>query len=260
MNARLPLLLCCAVLGLCGWCYPQSSCCNGGPNCSCIPQSSIDGCTSNGGTWNYSNCTCTGPISPVIVDTDGRGFQLTSAQDGVTFDIRGDGRPIQIAWTAAGSRNAFIALDRNHNGKIDDGSELFGNFTQQPSSPDPNGFLALAEFDLPANGGNDDGIIDARDAVFSQLLLWIDDNHDGISQPNELHHLPELGITSIALAYRESGRTDRFGNQFRYRAAVNLGTTGNPSGGHWASDVFFVIFEPTSAASLTDSTLSHSRF
>jgi hypothetical protein len=138
--------------------------------------------------------------SPVIIDTTGEGFHLTSAKDGVVFDIAATGHPVQIAWTAATSRNAFLALDRDHSGKIDSGKELFGNFTRQPKSHDPNGFLALAEFDKPENGGNGDGIIDKRDAAFSHLLLWIDEN-DGTSQPNELHTLPELGVFSLALEY-----------------------------------------------------------
>jgi hypothetical protein len=249
VNAKYILVALWIVIGLSTWSYTQSSCCGGGPNCSCIPQSSIDGCTSSGGTWNYSNCTCTGRTSPIIIDTTGKGFQLTSAQDGVTFDIRGDGHPIQIAWTAVGSGNAFLALDRNHNGTIDSGTELFGNYTQQPSSPDPNGFLALAEFDLPANGGNDDGVIDSRDAVYQNLLLWIDENHDGISQPNELHSLPELGILSIALSYRESQRTDQFGNEFLDRAAVNPDSVSQPKDGRWAYDVFLTIFEPSTLGS-----------
>ncbi len=96
-------------------------------------------------------------------------------------------------------------------------------------------------FTFFVNGGNGDGIIDQRDAVFSHLLLWIDENLDGISQPNELHTLPELGVFSLALKYRESRRTDKFDNWFRYKAAVNPDSQGNESkDGRWMFDVIFM--------------------
>jgi hypothetical protein len=219
---------------------------------SCLAQDSSTLVAGGGGGDNpcppvsdteYAQPDC----SPIIIDVEGEGFHLTSAAGGVMFDIRGGGHPVQIAWTAPGYRNAFLALDRNHNGTIDSGMELFGNFTAQPKSPHPNGFLALAEFDKPENGGNGDGVIDEHDAVFSQLRLWIDENHDGVSQPNELHTLPELGIYSLSLSYFESRKTDEFGNQFRYKARVNPGQRRDPhdetpSGlpGRWAYDVFLM--------------------
>jgi hypothetical protein len=151
-----------------------------------------------------------------------------------------------MAWTDSHFHNAFLTLP-GPDGLVHNGKELFGNFTPQPQSPHPNGFLALAQFDKPENGGNGDGIIDEKDSVFSQLRLWIDGNHDGICQPDELHRLPELGIYSLALNYVESRRRDGFGNTFRYKAQVDPGERRDPrdqtpSGapGRWAYDVFFV--------------------
>lgn len=199
---------------------------------------------------------CT-PGSPIIVDTTGKGFQLTAARSGVVFDILGDGRPAKIAWTAATSGNAFLALDRNHNGIIDSGKELFGNVTDQPASADRNGFAALAEFDKPENGGNGDGIIDQRDAVFSQLVLWIDENHDGVSQANELHKLPELGVFSIGLHYTQEPFTDQYGNWFHYRGALNLDPLdGKSKDGRWAYDVFFVADKSKSKKHSRDKLIS----
>lgn len=189
------------------------------------------------------HCTCRdcGCGSPIIIDLSGKGFALTDWEQGVKFDIFGDGNPVQMGWTAPGADNAFLALpgaDR----LVHSSRQLFGNFTPQPTSATPNGFAALAVYDDPKNGGNGDGVIDAKDAVFASLRLWIDVNHDGISQPDELHTLPSLGVNSISLKYKEDDRTDQWGNVLRYRAQVNPGDA--TSTGRMAYDVFFVAELP----------------
>lgn len=182
--------------------------------------------------------------SPIVIDLDGKNFDnaFTSVEDGVVWDFTGRGNLQHLAWTNPNRKIGFLVLDRNHNGRIDNAKEMFGNLTYQPMNKQevelsrqlaaahqpwrPNGFLALEFFDRKKNGGNENGKIDTGDAVFAELRVWIDTAHDADSRHGELYSLSDLGITSISLSYSESRRTDQYGNTLRYEGTIQMEKVG----------------------------------
>lgn len=218
---RLSIMLCIALFGACSsdeanLASTQQAACN----CDAYPEP----------------CCCT---TPILLDVAGDGFRLTSWAEGVLFAQSPAYRPSERAWTEPHSDDAWLVLDRNTDGVINDGSEMFGNKTPQPSPPaghEANGFLALAEYD------NGDEIIDRRDRVYSGLRLWQDRNHDGVSQPIELHTLAEMGVAGISVVYVEEREVDRHGNVFTYKADVHAAT--GASVGMTAWDVWLVGVQP----------------
>jgi hypothetical protein len=183
---------------------------------------------------------CTECPSPIIVDLDLDGFHLSGLADPVLFDVDADGILDLISWTSATQLDGFLALDRNENGLIDDGGELFGNHTLLSSGDKAtNGYVALAEFDKQNHGGNADEEIDWRDYVFGRLLIWFDFDHDGVSKDEELFAPEEVGLLRLSLQYREIRRVDRFGNWFRYFSKAWIDGPGNSEVPVKTSDVYF---------------------
>lgn len=133
---------------------------------------------------------------PLILDLDGNGIVFTSIPDGALFDINNDGRLERMS-TIAGE-DAFLALDKNNNGRIDDASELFGD-----QDGALNGFESLKRYD-----DNHDNLIDSRDQVFSRLLTTrLVDNRQFIEQ------LADQGVESINLDYQNVASDQESGNR-----------------------------------------------
>jgi hypothetical protein len=203
---------------------------------SCTPDPPPPGNGCDTGTLINPSEDCSGG-SPIVINMERGNYLLTGADSPVTFDIRASGSPIPIGWTAAGADEAFLFLDRNANGIVDSGAELFGNATAlNNGSKAPNGFVALAEFD-----GNHDGTIDEHDAIWPQLRLWRDLNHDGISQQSEIEPIAGSTVAAIGLDYHWTGRHDSSGNSFRYKSKVWIADAGHHATPHSVYDIFFVL-------------------
>ena len=132
-------------------------------------------------------------VTPIVLDLNGDGVQTVSIDHGVQFDLTGGGVAHQVGWVSA--NDGFLVLDRNGDGIINSGREMFGQATLlSDGTTAKNGYEALATLDT-----NHDGIIDARDTDYAKLQVWQDTNQDGVTQTGELHNLTSLGIVSLDL-------------------------------------------------------------
>jgi len=180
--------------------------------------------------------------SPIVIDTHKDGIRLGPAGRTVSFDVNADGFPDTVQWVRPRGDEAFLTLDRNRNGIVDDGSELFGVGTPLiEGGTAPNGFVGLAQYDRPLLGGNDDGVISPADAVWQELSLWLDSNADGIATRNEMRRPESLGMTSFQIIPRARRYIDEAGNSLPYWAWA--GATGRPARTMMV-DVYFLQFGP----------------
>jgi len=175
----------------------------------------LGGAKTVGAASGPKDITCLG--SPLVLDLEGDGVALGSADQGVRFDLLGSG-PVRTAWVR-GDDDALLALDRDGDGQISSGAELFGEGSTLGGRLAADGFQALAVLDRPDHGGNANGLLDPADLMYDQLVLWTDASHDGVSQPGELRPLADAGVAGIELSAARTERVvDASGNDLSLRA------------------------------------------
>jgi hypothetical protein len=178
----------CGVVADAGGCHP------GDKNlCPSLPASYnlYEYCEISNGMWTYDPTLC---WTPLVLAFAGERVEFTHVAG--YFDLAGTNARVDTDWVAA--QTPWLALDRNGNGRIDDGSELFGSMTPlADGSRAHDGFAALSALD-----DDGDGRITARDSAFGELLVWRDINQDRASSPDELTLAADTGLVSIELGYR----------------------------------------------------------
>ncbi|MEO5345077.1 MAG: FG-GAP-like repeat-containing protein [Magnetococcus sp. YQC-9] len=144
--------------------------------------------------WVESTLHDTTALDPLVLDLDGDGVELVD--QAVYFDMGGHGTLQKTGWV--GPDDALLAIDRNHDGVINDASELFSERTFDDAH---SGISALSHFDE-----NLDHLLDSHDQAWSDLIVWRDANQDGLSQAGEMRSPTQHGITSIALETTANGQ------------------------------------------------------
>ncbi|ALU42869.1 calcium-binding protein [Pseudoalteromonas rubra] len=146
---------------------------------------------------------------PLALDLDGDGIETKSLENGVHFDLDNSGFAERVSWLAPD--DGFLFLDRNQDGIVNGGGELFGTETRLADGTlARDGYEALAEFD-----SNGDGIINAEDERFAELKVWQDLNSDGVSDEGELFSLAELNVTELSLQTARGSGVDPNGVDHR---------------------------------------------
>ena len=159
---------------------------------------------------------------PLTLDLDGDGIETVShnGYKGALFDHDGDGIRTASGWVA--SDDGLLVVDRNGDGIINDGKELFGDSSVlKDGTKAAHGYAALAEYD-----SNGDGVVDAKDADFDKLRVWRDLNQDGVSQKEELFTLEEVGVQSLNVAYQDTNQNLGNGNRLAQEGSYT-GKDGN---------------------------------
>lgn len=192
-----------------------------------------------------SDNECDEQCSPLVLDLNGDGIHTTPITDGVMFDLDGDGLDERIGWTNPDTSEGVLWLDLNTDHSVNGGSELFGSGNILPDGTRAgDGFQALRRYDDPASGGNGDGAIDANDGIWGRLRIWVDENHDGVSQPTEVGPVHRYGIVRLALNFVISREPDASGNFHRLQGAYVRRTVRNGAAFYETlalHDIFFVV-------------------
>jgi len=154
------------------------------------------------GEFNAAQLNAYFAVTPIVLDLDGHGVNTLAASSGVNFDLLGTGQTNKVGWVAGG--DGLLVMDRNHDGVINNGNELFGMGTVLANGKHAkDGYAAMAEQD-----SNHDGRLDAHDANWKEMKVWVDANHDGKTDAGELKSLDELGVVSLDLNAAKGSGTD----------------------------------------------------
>ena len=183
---------------------------------------------------------------PLVLDLDGDGIETLpiNTTTPVMFDLNNSGVKKSVGWIK--SDDGFLVMDRNGNGTIDTGAELFGDATPlSGGGTATDGFAALAQFD-----SNLDGQMTADDSAFANLRVWRDLNQNGLSEVGELSTLAALNITSINVAASSHTITVTNGNLITDQGSYtrgdgtvgSAGETANSADVHLATDPFHTTF------------------